>query len=60
LKYQKQWRIIEKEIEEELDQRSGLDVETTEVNIMLKRLKESIDEDPTIIASLLTSWLKEV
>jgi flagellar M-ring protein FliF len=51
---------LEKEIEEELDQRSGLDVETTEVNIMLKRLKESIDEDPAIIASLLTAWLKEV
>jgi flagellar M-ring protein FliF len=51
---------IEKEIEEELDQRSGLDVETTEVNIMLKRLKESIDEDPAVIASLVNAWLKEV
>lgn len=50
---------IEKEIEEELDERAGLDIETTEVNIMLKRLKESIDEDPTLISSLITAWLRE-
>lgn len=50
---------LEREIEEEIDQRASLDAETTEVNIMLKRLKEAIDEDPEPIASLITAWLKE-
>ncbi|MDY6821181.1 MAG: flagellar basal-body MS-ring/collar protein FliF [Deferribacterota bacterium] len=49
---------VEKEIEDELDQRES-DIETTEAKVMLKRLRESIDEDPTMIASLITAWLKE-
>ena len=50
---------IEKEIEQELDERGDIDIEATEVNIMLRRLKEAIDDDPTLISTLITAWLKE-
>ncbi len=50
---------IEKEIEQELDERADIDIEATEVNIMLKRLKEAIDQDPSLISTLITAWLKE-
>jgi flagellar M-ring protein FliF len=50
---------LEKEIEEKIDQQEVFDAATTEVNIMLKRLKETIDEDPESIASLVIAWLKE-
>jgi flagellar M-ring protein FliF len=50
---------IEKEIEEQLEEGMEMDVEAMSVKVMLKRLKEAIDEDPGNVASLLAAWLKE-
>jgi flagellar M-ring protein FliF len=59
VKFPKTLEELEREIESELDEKVSVDVGTVKTKVMVKKIEESVKEDPEMIANLIKTWLKE-
>ncbi|MDK2793156.1 MAG: flagellar M-ring protein FliF [Deferribacteres bacterium] len=59
IKFPKTLEELEKEIESELDESVPMDVDSVKAKVMLKKIEESANEDPEMIANLIKAWIKE-
>lgn len=59
VKFPKTLEELEREIESELDEKVSVDVGTVKTKVMIKKIEESVKEDPEMIANLIKTWLKE-
>lgn len=59
VKFPKTLKELEQEIESELDESVPMDVGSVKTKVMLKKIEESSNEDPALVANLLKTWLKE-
>ncbi|MCB4203749.1 flagellar M-ring protein FliF [Deferribacterales bacterium Es71-Z0220] len=59
IKFPKTLEELEKEIESELDESVPMDVDSVKAKVMLKKIEESANEDPEMIANLIKAWIRE-
>ncbi|MEF3254597.1 MAG: flagellar M-ring protein FliF, partial [Deferribacterales bacterium] len=59
VKFPKTIEELEREIESELDEKVTVDVGSVKTKVMVKKIEESVKEDPEMIANLIKTWMKE-
>lgn len=59
VKFPKTLEELEKEIESELDEKVPMDVDSVKAKVMLKKIEDSANEDPEMIANLIKAWIRD-
>lgn len=59
IKFPKTLEELEKEIESELDEKVSVDVGTVKTKVMIKKIEETVKDDPEMIANLIRTWMKD-
>lgn len=59
VKFPKTLEELEKEIESELDEKIPMDIDSVKTKVMLKKIEETANEDPEMIANLIKAWIRD-